>query len=81
MGDARCLARRRLPLLARRADYLCSTLPATGWGSMARMNSYQVSQTRVEFGFAMLAQGDMARAGSLLGQPYSISGHVVARAQ
>ena len=46
---------------------------------VARMNSYEVSNTRVSSSAvrAALAQGDMARAASLLGRPYSISGHVV----
>jgi len=46
---------------------------------VARMNSYEVSNTRVSSSAARdaLAQGDMARAASLLGRPYSISGHVV----
>ena len=46
---------------------------------VARMNSYEVSNTRVSSSAvrAALAQGDMARAASLLGRPYSMSGHVV----
>ena len=46
---------------------------------VARMNSYEVSNTRVSSSAvrAALAQGDMARTASLLGRPYSISGHVV----
>ncbi|MEO8013127.1 MAG: bifunctional riboflavin kinase/FAD synthetase [Polaromonas sp.] len=46
---------------------------------VARMNSYEVSKTRVSSSAVRdaLAQGDMARVCSLLGRPYSISGHVV----
>ena len=46
---------------------------------VARMNSYEVGNTRVSSSAvrAALAQGDMARTASLLGRPYSISGHVV----
>ena len=46
---------------------------------VARMNSYEVGNTRVSSSAvrAALAQGDMARAASQLGRPYSISGHVV----
>ena len=46
---------------------------------VARMNSYEVGASRVSSSAvrAALAEGDMARAASLLGRPYSISGHVV----
>lgn len=46
---------------------------------VARMNSYEVSNTRVSSSAVReaLAQGQMARVASLLGRPYSISGHVV----
>ena len=46
---------------------------------VARMNSYEIGNNRVSSSAvrAALAQGDMARAASLLGRPYSISGHVV----
>lgn len=46
---------------------------------VARMNSYEVQSTRVSSSAVRqaLASGDMARAASLLGRPYSISGHVV----
>jgi riboflavin kinase/FMN adenylyltransferase len=46
---------------------------------VARMNSYEVQSTRVSSSAVRqaLAAGDMAQAGSLLGRPYSISGHVV----
>ncbi|MDB5868194.1 MAG: adenylyltransferase [Polaromonas sp.] len=46
---------------------------------VARMNSYEVSNTRVSSSAVRdaLAQGDMDRVARLLGRPYSISGHVV----
>lgn len=46
---------------------------------VARMNSYEVSNTRVSSSAVReaLAQGQMNRVASLLGRPYSISGHVV----
>jgi riboflavin kinase/FMN adenylyltransferase len=46
---------------------------------VARMNSYEVSNTRVSSSAVReaLAQGQMGRVASLLGRPYSISGHVV----
>lgn len=46
---------------------------------VARMNSYEVSNTRVSSSAVReaLAQGQMTRVASLLGRPYSISGHVV----
>ena len=46
---------------------------------VARMNSYEVSNTRVSSSAVReaLAQGDMARVTALLGRAYSISGHVV----
>ncbi len=46
---------------------------------VARMNSYEVSNTRVSSSAVReaLAQGRMDRVTSLLGRPYSISGHVV----
>ena len=46
---------------------------------VARMNSYEVSNTRVSSSAVReaLAQGQMSRVASLLGRPYSISGHVV----
>ena len=46
---------------------------------VARMNSYEVQSTRVSSSAVRqaLASGHMARAGALLGRPYSISGHVV----
>ncbi|HEX3139238.1 MAG TPA: bifunctional riboflavin kinase/FAD synthetase [Rhizobacter sp.] len=46
---------------------------------VARMNSYEVHGLRVSSSAVReaLAAGDMARVASLLGRPYSISGHVV----
>ena len=46
---------------------------------VARMNSYEVQSTRVSSSAVRqaLSVGDMAHAASLLGRPYSISGHVV----
>ncbi|MEJ8856035.1 bifunctional riboflavin kinase/FAD synthetase [Variovorax robiniae] len=46
---------------------------------VARMQSYEVHQTRVSSSAVReaLGKGDMARAQALLGRPYSISGHVV----
>ena len=46
---------------------------------VARMMSYEVHGLRVSSSAVReaLAQGDMKRAASLLGRPYSISGHVV----
>jgi riboflavin kinase/FMN adenylyltransferase len=46
---------------------------------VARMNSYEVSNTRVSSSAVReaLGQGQMTRVAALLGRPYSISGHVV----
>lgn len=46
---------------------------------VARMNSYEVQSTRVSSSAVRqaLGAGDMVQAASLLGRPYSISGHVV----
>jgi riboflavin kinase/FMN adenylyltransferase len=46
---------------------------------VARMNSYEVQMTRVSSSAVRqaLGQGDMDRVATLLGRPYSISGHVV----
>ena len=46
---------------------------------VARMNSYEVQSTRVSSSAVRqaLSAGDMAQVASLLGRPYSISGHVV----
>ena len=52
--------------------------PTAGF-DVARMNSYEVQSTRVSSSAVRqaLAAGNMAQAASLLGRPYSISGHVV----
>ena len=66
---------------ARRAgDY--AMLDAAGRSAgfdVARMNSYEVHGLRVSSSAVRdaLAAGDMARAATLLGRPYSLSGHVV----
>jgi riboflavin kinase/FMN adenylyltransferase len=46
---------------------------------VARMNTYEVQSTRVSSSAVRqaLCAGDMAQTASLLGRPYSISGHVV----
>ena len=46
---------------------------------VARMNSYEVQSTRVSSSAVRqaLSAGDMTQVASLLGRPYSISGHVV----
>ncbi len=46
---------------------------------VARMNSYEIHETRVSSSAVReaLGRGDMTRVASLLGRPYSISGHVV----
>jgi riboflavin kinase/FMN adenylyltransferase len=66
---------------ARRAgDY--AMLDAAGRSAgfdVARMNSYEVHGLRVSSSAVRdaLAAGDMARTATLLGRPYSLSGHVV----
>jgi riboflavin kinase/FMN adenylyltransferase len=66
---------------ARRAgDY--AMLDAAGQQAgfdVARMNSYEVHGVRVSSSAVReaLAVGDMARVATLLGRPYSISGHVI----
>ncbi len=65
---------------ARRAgDYAMLDAAGARLGfDVARMNSYEVGNTRVSSSAVRqaLAHGDMARVGALLGRPYSISGHV-----
>ena len=64
----------------RAGDYAMLNLAGERLGfDVARMNSYEVSNTRVSSSAVRdaLAQGDMARVTTLLGRPYSISGHVV----
>ncbi|MBA4218296.1 MAG: bifunctional riboflavin kinase/FAD synthetase [Methylibium sp.] len=63
----------------RQGDY--ATLDAAGQArgfDVARMMSYEVRGLRVSSSAVReaLAAGDMARAASLLGRPYAISGHV-----
>ena len=63
----------------RAGDY--ATLDAAGAAGgfdVARMNSYEVHGLRVSSSAvrAALAEGDMATVATLLGRPYSISGHV-----
>ncbi len=64
----------------RTGDYamLDAAGPRLGF-DVARMNSYEVHGLRVSSSAvrAALQRGDMAGAASLLGRPYSISGHVV----
>ena len=66
---------------ARRAgDYAMLDAAGQALGfDVARMNSYEVSNTRVSSSAVReaLSRGDMARVAALLGRPYSISGHVV----
>jgi riboflavin kinase / FMN adenylyltransferase len=64
----------------RAGDY--AMLDAAGQAAgfdVARMNSYEVRGLRVSSSAVReaLAGGDMAQAATLLGRPYSISGHVV----
>jgi len=64
----------------RAGDY--TMLDAAGQAAgfdVARMNSYEVRGLRVSSSAVReaLATGDMARVATLLGRPYSISGHVV----
>ena len=66
---------------ARRAgDYalLDAAGPAAGF-DVARMMSYEVHRLRVSSSAVRqaVADGDMAQAATLLGRPYSISGHVL----
>ena len=66
--------------LKRAGDYAMLDAAGDRLGfDVARMNSYEVSKTRVSSSAVRdaLAQGDMVRTSSLLGRPYSISGHVV----
>ncbi|MDP1955300.1 MAG: bifunctional riboflavin kinase/FAD synthetase [Polaromonas sp.] len=64
----------------RTGDYAMLDAAGEGLGfDVARMNSYEVSNTRVSSSAVReaLGQGNMSRVASLLGRPYSISGHVV----
>ena len=74
VGDDFCFGAKRA------GDY--AMLDAAGQAQgfdVARMLSYEVRGLRVSSSAVReaLAAGDMARAGALLGRPYSISGHVV----
>ena len=64
----------------RAGDYtmLDAAGPAAGF-DVARMNSYEVRGLRVSSSAVReaLAGGDMERVATLLGRPYSISGHVI----
>jgi riboflavin kinase/FMN adenylyltransferase len=74
VGDDFCFGANRA------GDYamLDAAGPAGGF-DVARMNSYEVHGVRVSSSAVRqaLAAGDMAAAATLLGRPYSISGHVV----
>ncbi|RYX93549.1 MAG: bifunctional riboflavin kinase/FAD synthetase [Comamonadaceae bacterium] len=64
----------------RTGDYAMLDAAGTRLGfDVARMNSYEVHNTRVSSSAVRdaLGNGDMDRVASLLGRPYSISGHVV----
>lgn len=64
----------------RAGDYaMLDAAGRAGGFDVARMNSYEVHGERVSSSAvrAALAAGDMARAGELLGRPYTISGHVI----
>ncbi|MDO9402693.1 MAG: bifunctional riboflavin kinase/FAD synthetase [Polaromonas sp.] len=64
----------------RTGDYAMLDAAGTRLGfDVARMNSYEVHNTRVSSSAVReaLGRGDMDRVTSLLGRPYSISGHVV----
>ncbi len=64
----------------RAGDYaMLDAAGAEGGFDVARMNSYEVHTLRVSSSAVReaLARGDMQAAATLLGRPYSISGHVV----
>jgi riboflavin kinase / FMN adenylyltransferase len=64
----------------RSGDYALMDAAGTQHGfDVGRMNSYDVHGQRVSSSAVRraLAQGDMVQAQSLLGRPYSISGHVI----
>jgi riboflavin kinase / FMN adenylyltransferase len=64
----------------RAGDYaMLDAAGAAGGFDVARMNSYEVHTLRVSSSAVReaLARGDMQAAATLLGRPYSISGHVV----
>lgn len=64
----------------RAGDYAMLDAAGERFGfDVARMNSYEIHETRVSSSAVRdaLARGDLARVASLLGRHYSISGHVV----
>ena len=74
VGDDFCFGAKRA------GDYaMLDAAGQTGGFDVARMMSYEVRGLRVSSSAVRqaLASGDMARAGTLLGRHYSISGHVV----
>ena len=74
VGDDFCFGAKR------RGDYAMLDAAGERLGfDAARMNSYEVHGARVSSSSVRQAMttGDMALTGSLLGRPYSISGHVV----
>jgi len=81
LGARYCLVGDDFRFGARRAgDY--AMLDAAGQAAgfdVARMNSYEVHGERVSSSAVRnaLASGDMAQVATLLGRPYSISGHVI----
>ena len=74
VGDDFCFGARR----AGNYEMLDAAGQAQGF-DVARMNSYEVHGVRVSSSAVRtaLADGDMAAVESLLGRPYSISGHVI----
>jgi riboflavin kinase / FMN adenylyltransferase len=80
MGARYCLVGDDFRFGAKRAgDYaMLDAAGQTRGFDVARMNSYEVRGLRVSSSAvrAALAAGDMAQATTLLGRPYSISGHV-----
>ena len=78
MGDDFCFGAKRAGDYAM-LDAAGQAQPAGLGFDVARMRSYEVHGLRVSSSAVReaLAAGDMARAASLLGRPYSISGHVV----
>jgi riboflavin kinase/FMN adenylyltransferase len=74
VGDDFCFGSRR------RGDYAMLDRSGAARGfDVARMNSYQVHGARVSSSAVRdaLVNGDMQGAASLLGRPYTVSGHVI----
>jgi riboflavin kinase/FMN adenylyltransferase len=85
VGDDFCYGAKRA------GNYASLSLSGQHWGfEVARMNSYEISDTQALDGQAAsggrvsssavrqaLQQGDMRRASLLLGRPYALSGHVI----